>query len=167
MQNVMTEARQAVSGGLIGLCVAVAVALLLMAVSGNALSGREHDVASLVRPAAIGGDADWERRLARVDRALVEENASGAIYEWREAYGAALRSRRWEALAAVGDAGARLEAMMGSTGRHRAEARQAYLAALFRARAAGSAEGMRRAAGGFEALGDQEAADLARRMPRG
>lgn len=110
-------------------------------------------------------EADWTEHLILVNLAIDAGNASRAIYAWREAYGAALRSRRWEALILVGDAGARLERLMGSTGRYRAEARQAYLGALFRARAQGSAEGMRRAADGFEALGDEEAAALARRMP--
>lgn len=170
-----TESKRAVTGGLIGASVAAAAGLLLMVLGATVSSGRTDETVPAVSKAAVETDqlsqtaklaaTDWQRQLARVDEALAVANASAAIYEWREAYGAALRSRRWEALAAVGDAGARIEELMGSTGRYRAETRQAYLSALFRARAAGSAQGIQRAAAGFEALGDQDAADLARRMP--
>ena len=172
-----TESKRAVTGGLIGASAAAAVGLLLMAVSATVSSGRGDETAPAASKASVEtdqlsktaapADSDWQRQLARVDQALATGNASAAIYAWREAYGAALRSRRWEALAAVGDAGARIEALMGSTGRYRPETRQAYLSALFRARAAGSAEGVQRAAAGFEALGDQDAANLARRMSLG
>ena len=172
-----TESKRALTGGLIGASVAAVAGLLLMVVSATVSSGRTDEMAPAAPKAAVETDqldttaalaaTDWQRQLARVDEALAAGNASVAIYEWREAYGAALRSRRWQSLAAVGDAGARIEELMGSTGRYRPETRQAYLSALFRARAAGSAEGIQRAAAGFEALGDQDAADLARRMPRG
>ena len=103
-------------------------------------------------------------RLARVDAAIAHRDASRAIYEWREAYGQALRSRRSEALIAVGDAGVRLEALLGGTGRYRAEARQAYMGALLRARAEGSVAGMRRVAEALAALGDEPGAVQARMM---
>jgi hypothetical protein len=114
--------------------------------------------------ASGAADTPEQERLARVDAAIAANDASRAIYEWREAYGAALRSRRWEALVAVGDAGTRLEALLGATGRYRPEARQAYMAALLRARAQGSTAGMRRVAEAFAALGDEAAAIHARIM---
>ena len=93
---------------------------------------------------------------------------SRAIHAWRDAYGEALGSRRWEAMAAVGDAALRVDALAGLPARHptgfRAEARQAYLKALFRARDAGSVEGVERIADAFASLGDIQMAARARTM---
>ena len=109
----------------------------------------------LVRPDA---EPAWSQRVVLVDQALAEGNLSRAIYEWREAYHAAIGSRRWDALVAVGDAAVRIDVTGGLATRFRAEARHAYLEALFRARGQGSAEGVLRAANAFERLGDREAA---------
>ena len=176
------EAGQTMRLGLVSMLAAAAaaafIALAAQEISmtrryaGNTLAALQTRI-----DAGIGGDrarssdaaraataAEAEDRLARVNAALAEGDASRAIYEWREAYGAALRSRRWEALAAAGDAGMRIDALLGGSGRYRPEARQAYLAALLRARADGSAAGMRRVADAFAALGDEAAAIQARLM---
>jgi hypothetical protein len=104
-------------------------------------------------------------RLAAVDAAIARRDPSRAIYEWRDAYGIALGSRRWEAMVAVGDAATRIDALAPSGSRYptgfRAEARQAYLRAFLDARAVGSREGIHRAAEAFGALGD---ADMAARV---
>lgn len=121
---------------------------------------------SLLRPAE---ERSFDARLAAVDRAITRRDVSRAVYEWRDAYGLALGSRRWDAMAAVGDRAVRVDAIAspGHPGQYRAEARQAYLRALFDARAAGSAEGMRRVADAFAALGDADMAERARAMAGG
>jgi hypothetical protein len=109
-------------------------------------------------------------RLAAVDEAIARSDAGRAIYEWRDAYGAALRSRQWDAMAAVGDAALRIDAVTSAPTGHptgfRAEARQAYLKALFDARAAGSPDGMERIAASFAALGDTYMAAQARALAK-
>ena len=110
--------------------------------------------------------ARLEQRLAALDTAIARNDLSRAVYEWRDAYGAALGTRHWEAMAAVGAAALRVDALAGrgpgGRGTFRAEARQAYLLVLFRARTAGSAQGVERAAAAFAGLGDGEMAARAR-----
>jgi len=111
--------------------------------------------------------SDVQRRLAAVDEALAKRDVSRAIYLWRDAHGVALGSRRWDAMAAVGDAAVRIDAATSPLGRptgFRAEARQAYLRALFDARAAGARDGIERVAGAFAALGDATLAAQARAL---
>jgi len=106
-------------------------------------------------------------RLAAVNAAITREEVGRAVFEWRDAYSSALGSRRWEAMLEVGDAATRIDALAGRGGAptgFRAEARQAYLRALFDARAARSPEGMHRAADAFAALGDTEMAKRAHAM---
>jgi hypothetical protein len=119
-------------------------------------------------PARVVEERSLPARLAAVDAALARGDVGGAVYAWRDAYGIALGSRQWEALLTVGDAAVRIDALAGRrdgapTG-FRAEARQAYLRALFDARAARSPEGMHRAADAFGALGDAEMAARAHAM---
>ncbi len=97
----------------------------------------------------------WRVHVGAMDRALERADASAAVRAWRDAHSAALDSRRWEAMIEVGDAALRMgEAREGS----KLGARQAYLTALGRARRDGSVDGVRRAAAGFDALGDLEVA---------
>jgi hypothetical protein len=107
-------------------------------------------------------------RVAAMDEAIARNDAARAIYEWRDAYGLALRSRRWDAMATVGDAARRIDALTRVPAGHptgfRAEARQAYLKALFDARAARSTEGIERVASSFAALGDTDMAVQARAL---
>ena len=110
-------------------------------------------------------------KLAVMDAAIATADLSRAVFAWRDAYGIALGSRSWEAMLAVGDAAMRIDRASSPraevpTG-FRAEARQAYLRALFDARAAGSSEGMRRAADAFAALGDAEMAERGYAMAGG
>ena len=106
--------------------------------------------------------ASLAKRLAAIDAAIVASDRSRAIYAWREAYGLALGTRDWAAMVTVGDAARKIDGMPSlaaprPTG-FRAEARQAYLLALFRARDAGRPEGIARVADAFAALGDDEMA---------
>jgi hypothetical protein len=95
-------------------------------------------------------------------------NLGRAVYEWRDAYGLALRAKGWEAMAAVGDAAVRVDTVMSgpaarSTG-FRAEARQAYIHALLRAPRERSREGVTHIADGFTSLGDADLAARARTL---
>ncbi len=62
----------------------------------------------------------------------------------------------------MGDAAVRIDAREDEGTAFRAEARQAYLLALFRARDARAPEGIARVADAFAALGDREMAARAR-----
>ena len=115
-----------------------------------------------VRAPASRGDASLARQVAAVDAAIVAGDRSRAIYAWRDAYGLALRSGDWRSLVAVGDAAIRIDGLEEEGMAFRAEARQAYLLALFRARDAGAPEGVARVADAFAALGDREMAARAR-----
>src|SRR5213594_3970757 len=83
----------------------------------------------------------WSAHLQKVDAALARNDVNDAESAWREAYAAALKSRHWEGLVAVGDAYRRLGDRAGFHNTSDAKARETYLAALFRARSQGSLEG--------------------------
>jgi hypothetical protein len=149
--------------------------LALAGIAGLAVNARPPaDERPAVGPDSgeVGGDVALPARLAALDAAIARRDATGAAIEWRAAHALALRARRWETLLAVGDAALRVDALVRDgatkpTG-FQAEARQAYLRALFQARAERSQEGMQRAADAFAALGDAEMATRARAlgMPR-
>lgn len=103
-------------------------------------------------------------RLASVEDALGRGNVGQAVYLWRDAHGQALRSRNWEALAAVAEAGFAIDRAMAPPSTFKPQIRRAYSEALFRALAAGSNEGLLRAAAAFERLGDVDMAEAARAM---
>jgi hypothetical protein len=140
----------------------VAGTWMVVAVGATWISGAK---ANPSHPDARVGPVRSER-LAPVGEAAGAHDVTHIDREWREAYRAASRSRQWEALVTVGDAAAGIDGAAGRPTMYRAEARRAYLEALFRARAQGSADGIRRAAEAFEKLGDREAAELGRRMLR-
>lgn len=105
------------------------------------------------------GGALWTVHLERVEAALARRNVSAAELAWQAAYGEALRSRRWEGMLAVGEASLRIGEVAGTRKLAEAKARQAYLAALFRARQQESLDGVLRTAEAFAALGDREVAE--------
>lgn len=106
----------------------------------------------------------WAQRLARVDAAIERSEMSRAIYEWREAYGGAVRSGRSEGLIAVGDRAIRLAELSGGSGYFATEARYIYMHAAFRARAERSRDTILRIADVFEKLHDAERAGQVRRI---
>jgi len=89
----------------------------------------------------------WEAPARAVNEALARGDRTLAEWAWRDAWGAALGARRWEGMAAVGN----LALHMGEAPR----AREAFLVALFRARAQQSFTGVLKAEEAFEALGDR------------
>ncbi len=103
-------------------------------------------------------DPLWKAHVVAVDRALAQHDVSAAVGAWHDAYGAALASRGWEGMIAVGDAFLRIGAEARTPSGSRPNARQAYLNALIRAHRDGSPDGMRRTAEAFAALGDHAVA---------
>ena len=134
------------------------ITLTVAGVVGLVLGGALRDscgttTADREAPGDLRDEAALAERLAALDAALASQNLSRAVYEWRDAYGLALRARGWEAMAAVGDAAVRVDTVMGgpagrSTG-FRAEARRAYIHALLRAQREQSREGVNHIADGF------------------
>ena len=116
----------------------------------------------------LGADPDvaWQVHLERVDAAMARHDPAGAEVLWGEAYVAAIKSRHWEGMVAAGDTYRRLGQLGGFRKISDAKAREAYLAALFRARNRGSLEGVLRAAQGFAELGDQEVVEQCIRVAR-
>jgi hypothetical protein len=98
----------------------------------------------------------WRTFLDELERALATGNHARAMRAWKDAETAALDSRRWEPLLEVGDAALRVGDGTGSPARARLSARHAYRAALFRARAQRSVDGVLRAADAFARLGDRD-----------
>ena len=110
------------------------------------------------------GAVAWAGHLGAMDAALRTGDMTVAHEHWREAYAAALGSRRWEGLAETGDAALRLGRATGAADGGVPRARALYLAALFRARDAGSVDGVLRVATSFKALGDRDVSQEAVRM---
>jgi hypothetical protein len=110
---------------------------------------------------AAGSATPWTLQIAAVDAALRAGDLTAASAASTEAYHAALASRRWEGLVDAADAHLRVARAAGAPQAGVPHARQLYLAALFRARDAGSVEGVVRVAQAFDSLGDREAADHA------
>lgn len=109
-------------------------------------------------PSSPSDDTPWVAHLDRMNEALAHGDVSGAVRAHHATYLAALASGRWEGMAAVGDASMQLAKLAGSRRAMEAEARRAYLAALFRARRQRSVDGMLHVAESFAALGDRDAA---------
>src|SRR5215813_9209538 len=141
----------------------VAVVIVLAGLLGGRGEGTGRSSSVLLMPAPV--ERTLPERLAAIDDAIERRDVSRAVIEWRDAYGVALRSRRWDAMTAVGDAAVRIDGIAREPSRYpagfRAEARQAYLRALVDARAVHSREGIEHVAAAFAALGD---ADMAARV---
>jgi len=108
--------------------------------------------------------APWAGHLATMDAALHAGDVVTATRAWHDAYGAALGSRRWEGFADLAEAALRMGRASGSPTAGVPRARDLYLCALFRARDAGSLDGVLRVADAFEALGDREVTRHAAKM---
>ena len=137
----------------VSMLVVTILALLGVEFLADHVSGADQDVA-------------WQAQLARVETALARNDLAGAELLWGEAYVAAIKSRHWEGMVAAGDIYRRLGELGGFRKVSDAKAREAYLAALIRARNRGSLEGVLRAAQGFAELGDQEVVEQCIRVAR-
>jgi hypothetical protein len=117
-------------------------------------------------PTPTNGTPPWAAHLATADAALTTGDVTAALTAWQAAYGAALASRQWEGFADVADAYLRIGRASGAPAGAVPRARDLYLSALFRARDAGSIEGVLRVATAFEGLGDRDVKRQALRMAR-
>jgi hypothetical protein len=107
---------------------------------------------------AFGGDraAPWTVHLRQVDDALARRDVGAAERAWRDAYAAAVASRRWEGMIEVGDVARRIGEVTGARATADARARRAYRPALFQARQLKSLDGVLRTAEAFSSLGDRQ-----------
>jgi hypothetical protein len=145
--------------GLTGAIVVGVIGIFGLSASGHVPSG----LADVVFVQADAASA-WAQRIALVDEALARADRSRAIYEWREAYGAASRNGRSDGLIAVGDRAFRIAELTGGSGYFLTEARYVYVHAALRARAEGSRETILGIAEQFEKRGDTERAEQVRRI---
>ena len=106
----------------------------------------------------------WLNRLGLVDEALERSEMSRAIYEWREAYGAATRTKDSQALIAVAQRAVRIAELTVDSGYFLHEARYIYQHAASRARAERSPEALNGIAQALDKLGDTERARQMRRI---
>jgi len=97
----------------------------------------------------------WKAHLESVERELTSGHVDGAVRAWHEAYAAALESREWESMIAVGDAFMKIGEAAGTPGGARMNAREAYTTALIRARRDRSVDGALRSGEAFARLGDR------------
>jgi hypothetical protein len=139
-----------------------AVVLGVIGIVGLSASGRSALARGVfVQPDPVPAWVGW---TALVDEALGRSDMSRATYLWREAYGAAVKSGRPEALIAVGDRAIRIAELGGGSGYFRTEAGYVYVHAALRARAGRSRETILGIAERFERLGDTERAGQMRRI---
>jgi hypothetical protein len=129
------------------IAVLIAVAMTAIALAVLEVLAGEIETAGATPP-------PWASHLRRVDEALQRNHVGVAARAWHDAYVAALGSRRWEGMVAVGDAALRVGEVGGSRLAAGAQARQAYLGALFRAREDWALDGLLHVATAFAALGD-------------
>jgi len=141
-------------------------AVVLGVIGSFGLSARGNVPAGLARVVFAQPESvpAWVRRIALVDEALGRADVGRAIYEWREAYGAALRNGGPEGLIAVGDRAMRIAERVDGSGYFVREARDVYVYAAFRARAERSRDTILGIADRFEQLGDLERAGQVRRI---
>jgi hypothetical protein len=165
----MTSMRHLVlAAGLLGLC-ATAVGILThrgsltvprpvrAALRGAraAVHGELERPESVVPAGRIRDDGLWRAYLDIVEKELEHGHVDVAVRAWHDAYGAALASRNWESMIAVGDAFMVIGRASGTPGGARMNAREAYLTALIRARRDLSVDGAIRSAEAFRELDDR------------
>lgn len=157
----MTPTQQLILGaGVLGLCV-IAVGSLAGGAGVTPLRGDRAAVHALLERredfVPVGHTTDerhWRAHLDVVDKELERGHVDAAVRLWHDAYGAALESRSWESMIAVGDAFMAIGRASGSVRGARLNARDAYLTALIRARRERSVDGMLRSADAFRRLGE-------------
>ena len=145
--------------GLTGVVVLGVIGVFGLGASGSVPFGLDRVI--FVQPDPVPA---WAQRIALVDAALGRSELNRAIYEWREAYGAAVRNKRSEGLIAVADRAIRIAELAGGSGYFLNEARYVYVHAALRARAERSREAILGIAEVFEKLGDAERAGQVRRI---
>jgi hypothetical protein len=110
---------------------------------------------SLVPAGRATDDGLWRAHLNIVEKELEQGHIDVAVRVWQDAYGAALESRSWESMIAVGDAFRAIARASGVPSGARMNAREAYMTALIRARRDRSVDGALRSAEAFRELDDR------------
>ena len=98
-------------------------------------------------------------RITAIGEAVQRGDLATARAAWDDAYRSLRRTRDWQGMAALGDAALEVASASGARQPWDADARQAYLGALFRARAEASLDGVLRATDAFATLGDRDIAE--------
>ena len=98
-------------------------------------------------------------RITAIGEAVQRGDLAAARAAWDDAYRSLRRTRDWQSMAALGDAALEVASASGARQPWDADARQAYLGALFRARADASLDGVLRATDAFATLGDRDIAE--------
>ena len=111
--------------------------------------------------------APWTSHVGDVDAALARGDVKAADRALDSAYRAALGSRRWEGMVAVGDAALRIGHTGGALTPARERARRVYLLAFERAKYRGSVDGVLTVARSFESLGDVQVVEVCVRTAKG
>jgi hypothetical protein len=163
----MSTRHLVLAGGLVGLCVITlgiltrGEGLTIPSVERRALIGARaavhQELERLEGAVPVGRSRDdglWRSYLAIVEQEIAQGHIDVAVRVWQDAYGAALESQSWESMIAVGDAFMSIGRASGSVRGARLNAREAYLAALIRARRDRSVDGALRSAEAFRGLGD-------------
>jgi inorganic triphosphatase YgiF len=170
--TIMSTRHLVLAIGLVGLCV---IALGVLTRGEGLMVPRSHRAALTGARAAVHeelerlesvmpvprsrDDALWRTYLAIVEQELEQGHIDVAVRAWHDAYGAALESRSWESMIAVGDAFMAIGRKSGAARGARFNAREAYLTALIRARRERSVDGVLRAAEAFRELDDRAVAE--------
>ena len=110
---------------------------------------------SVVPAGRVRDDGLWKTHLHVVETELASGHVDVAVRAWHDAYGAALESRGWESMIAVGDAFMKIGHAAGTPNGARMNAREAYLTALIRARRNHSVDGALQSAEAFREIGDR------------
>jgi hypothetical protein len=131
---------------------------------GAAVHRELERVETIVPGGRMAADSRWRAHLDIVDKELEQGHIDGAVRAWHDAYSAALYSRSWESMIAVGDAFMAIGHASGSTHGARMNAREAYMAALIRARRDRSLDGALRAEAAFRKIGDHAIAEQCLRV---
>lgn len=98
-------------------------------------------------------------RITAIGEAVQRGDLATARVMWHDAYRSLRRTRDWQGMAVLGDTALGIAGASGARQPWEADARQAYLGALFRARAEASLDGVLRATEAFATLGDRDVAE--------
>ncbi len=98
-------------------------------------------------------------RVTAIGESVQRGDLAAARAAWHDAYRSLRRTRDWQGMAALGDTALGIAGASGARQPWEADARQAYLGALFRARAEASLDGVLRATEAFATLGDRDVAE--------
>ena len=110
-------------------------------------------------------DADlWRAHLDVVEKELARGHIDVAVRVWHDAQGAAVASRTWDSMIALGDSWMAIGRAAGTPRGSRERARDAYTAALIRARSSRSVDGVLSSAEGFRRLDEHVFAEQSLRI---